>query len=118
MLLARGVHQTLTPDTAQNVCSWARQCAAYYPSVACSWQHTWLCSPFPLLRTEKLHFPDFSAADACLLLRRQLEREYGLELSPEADAALPELMREVRRLRRPACVICTLIPQPAPLRPR
>lgn len=44
----------------------------------------------------RLHFPDFTAEDASLMLRQQLQREYGLELGVEADAGLHSLVEKVR----------------------
>lgn len=49
--------------------------------------------------SERLVFPDFSVADAVQLLVLQLTgKQYGLELSPEAQQQLPGLMQEVGRL--------------------
>lgn len=42
-------------------------------------------------------FPDFSVEDAVQLLKLQLRKQYGLELSSEATAQLPALMTKVRR---------------------
>jgi hypothetical protein len=45
--------------------------------------------------SEKLHFPDFDAADAAELLRSRLLRDCGLGLDGEAEAALPGLTDKV-----------------------
>lgn len=45
--------------------------------------------------SEKLHFRDFSAEEACQLLRGQLRRD-SLQLAADAEAALPGLMQQVR----------------------
>ncbi|KXZ51992.1 hypothetical protein GPECTOR_10g1014 [Gonium pectorale] len=45
--------------------------------------------------SQRLHFPDFSAADAAALLRLQLRKEYGLELVAEAEAGLEGLAAEL-----------------------
>lgn len=44
--------------------------------------------------SERLVFPDFSAEDAVQLLRQDLERTSGLELSTEAMQQLPDLMQQ------------------------
>lgn len=48
--------------------------------------------------TEKVHFPDFTCEDACQLLVMQLEMQYSLKLSDEAQRQLPGLMEEVMRV--------------------
>ncbi|PNH08303.1 NFX1-type zinc finger-containing protein 1 [Tetrabaena socialis] len=45
--------------------------------------------------SQRLHFPDFTPADAASLLRLQLRKEYGLELERTADAALEGLAGEL-----------------------
>lgn len=45
--------------------------------------------------SERLLFPDFSAADAIQLLTQQLAKRYSLELSKEAEERLPGLMQQV-----------------------
>jgi hypothetical protein len=45
--------------------------------------------------SEKLLFPNFSAADAAELLRQQLAKRYSLELSQEAAQQLPGLVQKV-----------------------
>lgn len=44
----------------------------------------------------RLHFPDFSPEDAAQLLVLTLQREYSLELGPEAEGALMGLAQQVR----------------------
>lgn len=46
--------------------------------------------------SERLFFPDFSAADAMQLLVQQLDKRYGLQLSQEASGALLGLTEQVR----------------------
>eukprot|EP00798_Chlamydomonas_sp_ICE-L_P024106 gene24106-9681_t len=45
--------------------------------------------------SQRIFFPDFSCEDACTLFRMQLQKEYDLELSPEADSTLPTLMGQI-----------------------
>jgi hypothetical protein len=54
--------------------------------------------------SERLVFPDFTVADATELLKQQLNSQYSLELSAEAEEELPGLMQQVCR----ACSGCTL----------
>jgi hypothetical protein len=46
--------------------------------------------------SERLVFPDFDAEDAVKLLKMQLDKSYGLEISTAAAAGLPGLMQKVR----------------------
>ncbi|KAG2423774.1 hypothetical protein HXX76_015050 [Chlamydomonas incerta] len=45
--------------------------------------------------SQRLHFPDFSPADAAQLLALQLRKEYGLELGGDAAAALPGMAQDL-----------------------
>ena len=45
--------------------------------------------------SQRLHFPDFTPADAAQLLVLQLRKEYGLELGGGAAEALPGMAQEV-----------------------
>ena len=45
--------------------------------------------------SESLHFPDFTVDDALQLLCIQLSKTYGLTLSEDAVAALPDLAQQV-----------------------
>lgn len=44
--------------------------------------------------SEKLHFPDFGCADACKMFGMEVAQN-GLDLTEEADIALPSLMEKV-----------------------
>jgi hypothetical protein len=50
--------------------------------------------------SQRLHFPDFSAEDAATLLRMQLRKEYGMELTEAAQRELPAMAQQVRRSAR------------------
>lgn len=45
--------------------------------------------------SEQLMFPSFTAAETQQLLVQQLDKRYGLQLSEEADTALPGLVEQV-----------------------
>ncbi|GFR50032.1 hypothetical protein Agub_g12193 [Astrephomene gubernaculifera] len=45
--------------------------------------------------SQRLHFPDFTPADAASLLRLQLRRDYGMELAAEAEAQLEGMAAEL-----------------------
>ena len=47
--------------------------------------------------SEKLHFRDFTALEACQLLRAQLRKD-SLQLAAGAEQQLPDLMQQVRGL--------------------
>jgi hypothetical protein len=50
--------------------------------------------------SQRLHFPDFSPADAAQLLALQLRKEYALELDAGAAEALPGMAEQVRSSAR------------------
>lgn len=56
--------------------------------------------------SQRLHFPDFTPEDAAVLLRQQLDRTYGLELSGEAEVVLPGLAQQVRVCVRACVRVC------------
>jgi hypothetical protein len=45
--------------------------------------------------SQRLHFPDFSPADAAQLLALQLRKEYALELGADAAEALSGMAEQV-----------------------
>ncbi len=45
--------------------------------------------------SQKLTFPDFQPSEACELFRMRLQKDYELELSNEAEAAVEGCMSQV-----------------------